>query len=444
MRLRSARARLGLLLDAHGLMKLGSVLGFLRILSMASGVALSVLMARILGLSNYGFYLYALSIAQILALPVLSGLPTLLTRQLAVYRAHEDWSRVRGMIRWARQFIIVMALVVIMIGGGVLWMTPSQGATGWLYFWTLLLVLAMTQLQLGTAMLNGFERPVAASLPDGTIRPILLLMLIAALAVFGQLRADTAMLSHLLAAAVAACWANWHFRRTYTPALHKAEGGGAPIIEGRAWLVSLFPLGLITISTTLYSRLDIFMLGLISTKSEVALYGIALQISGLVALGNSLILGIAGPRMARLWALGDLEEIVLLIRSVNLIVIVSVSLGLLLVALFGGSVIEYFVGADYARSAHLAILTSIIPLVSSLFGPGPLLLLMSDHQQPYVRNTIYLAIINALLNFALIPDYGATGAIVASIVATIVFQVLMARDAYRLCGIRTDIFTLRR
>lgn len=443
MRFPNVKKRLSQFSDVHGLMQLSSSIGGLRILSIASGLALSVLMARVLGPSDYGHYLFALSIAQILAMPVLSGLPALLTRQLAVFRAHEDWPRLRGLIRWARGFVATMVLFLIVIGGALLWVTHSQEATGALYIWTLLLVLALTQMQLGIAMLNGFERPLAASLPDSTIRPILLLGLVATLAVVGQLRADTAMLSHLVAAIVAALWANWHFRRSCALTLHKAAEV-PPIVEGRAWLFSLLPLGLITFSSMLNSRLDTFMLGIMSTKSEVAIYGIALQISGLVALGNSLIVGIAGPRMARLWALGNHAEIVSLIRSVNVIMVVSVGTAWLLVVLFGGAVIETLVGADYAGSTHLAIFTSIIPIISSLCGPAPMLLLMSNNQAPYVRNAIYMALINTALNILLIPDYGAAGAIAASIASALVFHLLMTRDAYRLCGIRTDIFAFRR
>jgi O-antigen/teichoic acid export membrane protein len=426
--------------SAHGLILLGSAMGALRVVTMASGIILSVLMARVLGPEIYGRYIYALSIAQVLAMPVLSGLPTLVTRQLAVYRAHNDWARIRGLLHWARRLITSMALAVVCLGAIWLWVTQGHGSDIVLYLLTLVLVVVLTQMHLSMAVIAGFEFPVLAGLPDGTIRPLLLLVLVGILTRSGSLSSETAMFAHVIAAFIAAISAKILFERRCATLIPERMDGPF-IIEGRIWLVSLVPLGLIAFSSMINSKLDILMLGFMSSKSEVAIYGVALQIMGLVALAHTLILGIAGPRMARLWAQNEREEIISLIRSVNNIVLTCVGGAWVLVVLFGAPVIAFLVGPDYAQSAYLASLTSVIPLISCILGPAPVLLLMSHHARPYVRSSIIMAFLNGILNIVLIPEFGAVGAIVASVVSTLVFHILMTRDAYVLCGIRTDIFS---
>ena len=135
-------------------------------------------MARSLSPDGYGHYLYALTIAQILAMPVLAGLPTLVTRQIAIYRAHKNWAQLRGIIRWGLGFIAITSGAIALGGLGFLafWKLPSEGAQ--VYLLALPLVVVLGLMRLSAAVIQGYEHPFWGTLPDSTLRPVILLALV--------------------------------------------------------------------------------------------------------------------------------------------------------------------------------------------------------------------------------------------------------------------------
>lgn len=405
-------------------------------MTIASGLTLSVFLARSLGAEDYGRYLYALSVAQVLAVPLMSGLPALVTRQLAQLRAESDWARMRGILRWANLLVAAAAFAVMLCGTFWYLCTEMEVEQARLYLLAIFLIPLLVQIQLSTATLNGFEHPIAAALPDGTIRPLTLLLFVGAAAAMGKLSPQSTIVAYILSSLTAVAWATVYYRRKCKGEIAMKSGGGT-IIDGRAWLSSLLPLSMITILGMLNSRVDTLILGYSWSKAEVAHYGLAMQVSGLVGLGQVLILGIIGPRIARLWVQGKKEEVISMIRTASTIAIRSVSIGWILVSAFGWTVIQLLLGPEYAIVALLASITALSPLVASIFGPAPLLLLMTQNERRYLWNSAVMVMTNVGLNVLLIPSLGAVGAAISSVTSTIVFHAQMTRDAYRICGIST-------
>ena len=89
----------------------------LRIIAQGLGLVTGVMLARLLGSVQYGAYTYAFSWLNVLTIPALLGMNTLVTREIATYRARQDWPKLWGMLRFASALTLTLALI---LAGGVL------------------------------------------------------------------------------------------------------------------------------------------------------------------------------------------------------------------------------------------------------------------------------------------------------------------------------------
>lgn len=404
-------------------------------IAIATGSALSVLLARFLQPQGYGLYLLVLTISQTVATPILAGLPALVTREVAIYRAKSDWARLRGMLRWSLNVVAITSAAMALLAAAYLLVTGVPTNFKAVYLLALPMTACLIAMQLASALIKGHERPFWGNLPDGTIRPILLLLLAGVAAATGVLTPAIAMAAHILAAGFAAAWA-FHYWRRHLDHLSR-EGAQAKIIENRTWFLSLLPLSLLTTGSLLSNRLDVLMLGALATKADVALYGIAMQLAGLAALPQAVTLAIAGPRFARQWAQGSLEELKSLVRWVKLWNFVGATAVASVIATLGQPVVTLLTGTAYEDSAKYATLLCLPVMFGAIMGPAALLLVMSSNERVSARLVWCMAVVNAGFNAVLIPLLGILGAVLSGFASEFFWQVSSVVVARRMLRVNT-------
>lgn len=90
----------------------------LRVTSMLLSFLVGVLLARNLGPSGYGIYALVMAIIALLTVPTEFGLPSLVTREVAVARAEKDWGRIRGVLSWANTVVAILSLSLLGVTAG--------------------------------------------------------------------------------------------------------------------------------------------------------------------------------------------------------------------------------------------------------------------------------------------------------------------------------------
>lgn len=395
-----------------------------RVLSILIGIALSVLLARWLAPEGYGNYLFTLTIAQFLAMPILAGLPTLVVREMAIARGSNDSNGLAGILRWSAGFVVLTFLTVAALAITFLLLRHQGDGALPVYYMALPLVLALAFLQLGSAIVQGHEHPFAGSLGDGLIRPALLLVLVAVAAMVGFLSPGSALWLHVGAATIAALFAfgYWFWVCRDNQPVQRP----VPRYETRKWLASILPLSLITAASLLNSRLDMLMLGILSVAEDVARYGIAVQLAGLVVMGQTIVNSIVAPKIARLYRLSDHTELLRMITHAarfSTIIALTVSAFIFLV---GEQIVEGLLGEEYTAAWLIAMILCGGNLVSSAMGPVVQVMIMTGYERTMARLMWLTALANALLNLLLVPIYGAAGAAAATVAAQVMRQLFMA------------------
>jgi len=430
------------------LLRSGAGLGAMRIFNMAAGLATTVLLARVLGAEGYGIYAFALSWVFILGMPLQMGLPTLLMRQVAVYRSADDAKRLKGIVRWSFRIVGLSALLIGVVCGAVaayLYASSRWPATATPLLvgsaFALLCLLAL--LSLYRSVVSGFENVVAGSVPDTLVRPALFLLAIVAAIPFVTHDPGRVMALHALAALAAVLMARLMASRRLGQ-IDSAAASRDAVFETRAWLASLWPMTLISGAAMINSRLDIAMLGVITGPTSVAVYDVGAKVGGLLMITQALLNASIAPRVARLYASGERAQVQsLMVQACRLSFIPSAVL-LAAIWLAGPHLIPALFGPGFEEAHLVAVIVGVGFLFNTGVGAVGVLLNMSGHERITAAVVTASAAMNAALNVVLIPAYGAYGAAAATTLTELVVQSLLWWQAAALTGIRADVLAFRR
>lgn len=430
------------------LLRSGAGLGGMRVFNLGAGLVTTVLLARVLGAEGYGIYAFTLGWVFILGMPMQMGLPTLLMRQVAIYRSDNDSARLKGIVRFAFRLIALGGLVIGVLCAGVAGYLALSGqwpagTTPLLAGAAFVLLCLLGLMAVYRSIIGGFENVVAGNLPDTLVRPALFLLAIAALSPFLALDPGLVMALHALAALVAVAL-GWSMASRRMRQIVQAKPSQPAVFETRAWLASLWPMTLIAGAATINSRLDIAMLGTLTGPASVAIYDIGAKVGGLLMITQALLNASIAPRIARLYAGGNLAEVQsLMVQACRLSFMPS---ALLLAGIwFGGPyVFPVLFGQEFEPSQTVAVIVASGFLFSTGVGAVGTLLNMSGHERITAAMISISAASNAVLNAILIPIYGAYGAAVSTTFTVLIVQSLLWWKAMRLTGIRADVLAIGR
>lgn len=175
------------------------------------------------------------------------------------------------------------------------------------------------------------------------------------------------------------------------------------------------------IAIQIYAVLDKTMLGVLSNTGEVGLYE---QSEKIIKLALSLVtsLGVVMlPRMSNTFASGDNKKMdAYLNKSLQGVAYVSIPMTMGLAAI-SNEFVPWFFGKDFNSVSYLmTILTPILFFIAISNVLGIQYLLPTNRTNEFTFSVTVGAVINAGLNFILIPKYKALGTCIATVVAEFV------------------------
>jgi O-antigen/teichoic acid export membrane protein len=397
-----------------------------------TGAALSLgvhlALARTLGASEYGRYVYALAWMNMLLLVGKFELDTASVRFVGAYTGTEQWSFLRGFLRRSSQIVggvsiaiaVVSAILVVALNGRI----ERGTAFSFLAASALLPVTAMAQLK--ASALQGLKHVARAQAPSMVIRPVVFVASVVALHyLFAQsVSAPVAILLQVGATSVALLLTLKFLRDVLPDAVKQAPEA----FDTSYWMKTAA--GLLVISggqTILSTNADVLVVGSLLGPEAAGKYGAASQLASAVSFGVTAISFIALPIIADLYArhaLKDLQSLITHVARLSLLLSVPVLIALSFAA---GPVLSAF-GPSFADAAPILVLLGFDQLIGVIFGIAGYLLVMTGHQVTAARVIIGCAVLNLALTFVLTPRFGLMGAGVATTITTLVrCYLLMAR-----------------
>ena len=196
-------------------------------------------------------------------------------------------------------------------------------------------------------------------------------------------------------------------------------------ISLRRHIVPIMTFFISVIAIEIYSLLDISMLTVMSNTTCVGYYSNSTKIVKAVANTLTGISAVLMPRFSYLFIEGNKKEIKKLssqFLNITFVISMPCCIGIILTA---DQVVEVLFGPNFEPAIStiriLSLLVVLMPLSGGVFCQ---LLLTSGKEKSYLRCVLSGTIVNASLNYILIPLYTQNGAAVASVIAE--FTVSMA------------------
>jgi len=188
-------------------------------------------------------------------------------------------------------------------------------------------------------------------------------------------------------------------------------------------LMKSYPFWFIGLFTLIYYRTDMVMLSLLRGDYETGVYRAAFTLIEVSLFIPNIIVSTTMPSMARLWKEDRKTLEVLFKKSFQVLLIIGLAgtAGYYILARLG--ILIVFGGKFLPSVPVLRILAFAVPFMflNSLFGSY---MNATGRELTFTKITGFTALLNVVLNYVLILNYGAEGAAVATVVSQGIASVL--------------------
>ncbi len=413
---------------------------FLKIGSTTAALLTSVLLVRIMGAVQFGYFTYSVSLVSLLTVPTSLGLPNLLIRFLAAYRAEGRWGLMHGLLVRTNQAVLAVSVVVALLALAVIW--PQRNALPALdppTFLVSLLLLPLAALNaLRGASLRGLHHVVLGQLPEDLVRPAMLIVLVLVVWLLTSVELGATTVVWLqVAATLTAFGVGWLLLLGRIP----QEVRRAPReTELRIWFRAALPLLALGGMQIVNQRTDIVILGIFEGPAQVGIYQVVGRGSSLVGFALMAVNTAVAPEFARLFAQGRMERLQRIVTvSTRAILAFTVPTAAAMVFL-GRWALETIFGPGFGAGAPALTILSLAQIVNAGMGSVGFLLNMTGHEADSAKGFLVGAVLNIVLNLVLVPRFGMVGAAVATASSMAVWNVLLGFWVYKRLRIYPSIF----
>jgi O-antigen/teichoic acid export membrane protein len=378
----------------------------------AVGFATQIVLARVLGPTQLGFYVLGLAIVILLGELARFGLDIAAVRFVARYRAERDISRMRGTILLAlgASFVVSLAfsIALFLTAGflaGELFGDPALETVIRAFsiavpFFTLVVVAA--------AATEGFET-VRYSVPARQIlQPVVNSAFIVVFYLLGY-QVLGAVTAYIISMVCAAVYILYRLLRLFPELLDRET---PPIFEIRL-LLGVSGAGTVSIFAE-YANIwtATIVLGIFSTAEEVGIYNPAARTALLFGIVYVAFGYIFSPIISSRYSSGMLRELSNLYRDVSRWIFIGGLSVCLPIILLSKDILAIF-GEEFVAGWVVTSLIAAAMLLISSAGATNQVLLMTGYQGIYTLAFVSAAIVGIAGSFVLVPVFGMLGAALA-------------------------------
>lgn len=400
---------------------------------------LNLLLARILGVSGYGTYVYVITWINFLMLIVVLGFDTTTLKFVPQYIAKKKLKLAYGYIVRSKQIALFSSLFFIIAMIGYLQIEKQNLETRIYQVFIIGLALLPIRaiIQLNGKALQALHRLLLSL----AIQVILPPLLIAAGVIFAftylnnkEIMVEMAMLSNLLSALVVVSCLSLYLKRS----LAEVKVGSGAEFNTRKWLTTSLPLMLNSGFYVVLAQGDILIIGYLLNTEQVGFYAAANKIALLVIFVLTAVNAVAAPMISQLYGEGNMQKLQRIVTiSARITFTVSLPICLILIV-FNESILSMF-GEEFTQAGVVLAILASAQVISAITGSVGYILILTDHQNRAVMILAGATVINIALNFILIPIYGIIGAAIATVTSTLIWNILMYISTYRLVGVDSTI-----
>lgn len=388
----------------------------LKIVSLGISFVTNVVLARLLGATDYGTYVYVLAWVTFLGIPACMGLPGYVAREVAVYRAQKNWAYLKGLIYWASQVVFLASLVIAILAAGVVAILDLSSQMRSIFWLMLLSFPLVTLTSVRQAAMNGFNKVVAGDFPELLVKPLLFLVLVSlGYGLSLPLDSNWVMGIYGVTVMVAFGFGVLQLRRAWPNEMSDV----LPLTKSLLWFKATLPFLLIVAMFVVNQQTDVIMLGLLQGTEQAGIYTVVGRGTQLIQFALMAISASTTPVLAGLLSREDWTGVRSVLRTSSRLLIVATFAISMTLMVFGQWFLLIF-GSEFVAGQMALVVLAIGYLLSCPLELSGLLLLMSGHERDTAIGTGISAAANLVLNTLLIPLWGMSGAALATTISMLV------------------------
>ena len=422
-------------------LKGGGVVLLIQIAGAGLSFIATAVVARLLGVEQYGIFAFYLSLSAVLVLFGGLGVPGAAVKFVAEYRELHDYAALKGFLR-AGYWLTLATSAAIAVAAGLT--TAALGvefadAPPMLYWTAFAAIPILAIVSFFAESARGFLWPVLYEAPVRVGRPLALMLGVLALHwPEAEAAALTATAANLIGALLICSILQVAVSVKSKPTLR----GVAPRYELSNWLGAAVPMLASRGFGFVLMEIDVLMTGLFLPARDVALYQVAARTSFLVAMIGFAQNAILAPRIAALFKSGKTEAVQgLLTASVRITFVLSAVFGVLLMAA-GKPVLSLF-GSEFANASPVLAILVISILLTTSTGPLSIILNMTGRQKLAAMIMGGAVVLNVVLHAIFIPLFGLFGAALAVLSANAIMRVILLTAVRKSTGLNPSIISWR-
>jgi O-antigen/teichoic acid export membrane protein len=439
------RATLGRVLGGSGeaslTKRLAGTIFIIRVVSAALAYLSQILLARWMGGSDYGVYVYVWTWVLLLGSMMDFGISASAQKLIPEYRTRGDHDLLRGFVAGSRWMTFIVSSIVSLLLAGVVkllssWIEP--GAVVPLYIGCVTLpAFVVANTQDGIARSHDWMR--LGLMPQFVVRQSLIIGFTAGAVALGfNLGATAAMLASAAAVWIAMIGQMIVLNRR----LGETIEAGRKTYDFRGWLAVSLPILMVEGFYLLLSYTDVLLLQQFRSSEEVGIYFAVVKTLALVSFIHYAMAATTAHRFAEYHATGDRARLSAYVaHAIKWTFWPSVAATAALLA-FGKPLLWLF-GPQFVAGYDIMFIAAIGLVVRSAIGPVERLLNMLGHQHVCALAYASAFVMNVVLCVMLIPRFGGHGAAAATSLALLFETVLLFWIVRRRLGLHVLAFGKR-
>ena len=424
--------------EASATNRLAATIFIIRLVSAVMAYGSQILLARWMGTSDYGVYVYVWTWVLLLGSMMDFGISAAAQKLIPEYRTRGEHALLRGFLSGSRWLTFtVSSAVALLLAGLVRLLSPWIDAA------------TVVPLYIGCATLPAFvvantQDGIARShdwmrlglMPQFIVRQTLIIGFTAGAFVLGfDLGANAAMLASFAAV--------WLAMLGQLVVLNRRLAGhverGAKTYDVRGWLAVSLPIMLVEGFYLLLSYTDVLILQQFRSSEEVGIYFAVVKTLALVSFIHYAMSATTAHRFAEYHAQGDKERLSAYVaHAIQWTFWPSLAATLVLLA-FGKPLLWLF-GPQFVVGYDIMFIAAIGLVVRAAIGPVERLLNMLGHQHICALAYALAFVMNLVLCVALVPRWGGHGAAAATTIALVFETVLLFAIVRRRLGLHVLAF----
>lgn len=418
--------------------RLAGTIFLIRVLSAGLAYLSQILLARWMGGSDYGTYVYVWTWVLLLGSMLDVGIASSAQKIIPDYRTTGQHALLRGFLSGGRWLTLATSTIAALLLAGLVallspWIEPSERMP--LYVGCLTLpafVVANTQ----DGIARSHDWMTLGLMPQFIIRQTLIIGFTAGAVVLGfDLGATAAM-----AASAAAVWIAMLGQML---ALNRRLGRhierGPRQYDLRGWLAISLPILLVESFYLLLSYTDVLVLQQFRSSEEVGIYFAVVKTLALVSFIHYAMSATTAHRFAEYHALGDKARLAAYVaHAIKWTFWPSLAATLVLLAL--GKPLLWLFGAQFTSGYDIMFIAAIGLVVRAAIGPVERLLNMLGQQRACASAYAAAFVMNLVLCILLVPHFGGHGAAAATSLSLAFETALLFRIVKQRLGLHVLAF----